>query len=42
MEQNDIAQEEIKESRNQYLVVSERGTVVYFVIADMAGIDPMY
>ena len=24
------------------MVVAERGTVVYFVIADMAGIDHMY
>ena len=42
MEENEIAQVEIQESRNQYITVSERGSILYFVIADMAGIDPMY
>ena len=27
---------------NTYKEVSERGSVLYFVIADLAGIDPMY
>jgi len=29
-------------TRNSYKEVSERGSVLYFVIADLAGIDPMY
>lgn len=29
-------------TRNIYKKVSERGSVIYFVIADLAGIDPMY
>lgn len=29
-------------TRNTYKAVSERGSVLYFVIADLAGIDPMY
>lgn len=30
------------QTRDQYKKVSERGAVIYFVIADLAGIDPMY
>ena len=28
--------------RNQYTPISVRGSILYFVIADLAGIDPMY
>lgn len=33
---------EIAETRNQYADVAARGSVLYFVIADLAMIDPMY
>jgi len=33
---------EINETRNQYRNVAIRGSILYFVIADLAGIDPMY
>ena len=42
LEENAVAQVEIEEARNQYTVVSERGSILYFVIKDLAGIDPMY
>lgn len=32
----------INETRNKYKDVSIRGSILYFVIADLAGIDPMY
>ena len=41
-----IAAEEVEltinETRNKYRDVSTRGSILYFVIADLAGIDPMY
>jgi dynein heavy chain len=42
MEENEIAQVEIEEARSKYKIVAERGSILYFVIADLAGIDPMY
>ena len=33
---------EINETRNQYKRVAVRGSVLYFVIADLSKIDPMY
>jgi len=33
---------EINETRNLYTKVAIRGSILYFVIADLAGIDPMY
>lgn len=42
MAENEIAQVEIQEARSQYNGVAERGSILYFVIADLAGIDPMY
>ncbi len=42
MEENKTAQVEISEARQKYHVVAERGSILYFVIADLAGIDPMY
>ena len=32
----------INETRNSYIDVSVRGSILYFVISDLAGIDPMY
>jgi dynein heavy chain len=37
-----IVEEEINNTRNQYRTVAIRGSILYFVIADLAGIDPMY
>lgn len=37
-----IVEEEINQTRNQYRSVAIRGSILYFVIADLAGIDPMY
>jgi dynein heavy chain len=37
-----IVEEEINNTRNQYRSVAIRGSILYFVIADLAGIDPMY
>ncbi len=33
---------EINETRNSYKDVSIRGSILYFVIADLCGVDPMY
>jgi len=33
---------QINETRNSYIDVSTRGSILYFVISDLAGIDPMY
>lgn len=37
-----VVEEEINNTRNQYRTVAIRGSILYFVIADLAGIDPMY
>lgn len=37
-----VVEEEINQTRNQYRSVAIRGSILYFVIADLAGIDPMY
>jgi dynein heavy chain len=37
-----VVEEEINKTRNQYRTVATRGSILYFVIADLAGIDPMY
>ena len=42
MEQSLVVEEEINNTRNQYRSVAIRGSILYFVIADLAGIDPMY
>jgi dynein heavy chain len=42
MAQSKIVELEINETRNVYLGVAVRGSVLYFVIADLAKIDPMY
>jgi dynein heavy chain, axonemal len=42
LEETTIIEEEINASRSSYIPVSIRGTVLYFVISDLALIDPMY
>jgi dynein heavy chain len=42
MKQSKITQEEISATRENYRVVAKRGSVLYFAIADLALIDPMY
>jgi len=42
MEQSKLVEVEINETRNIYTPVAIRGSILYFVIADLAGIDPMY
>jgi dynein heavy chain, axonemal len=42
MAQSKIVEVEINDTRNMYLDVAIRGSILYFVIADLAGIDPMY
>jgi dynein heavy chain len=42
MAQSKIVEEEITLTRNMYIDVSVRGSILYFVIADLAGIDSMY
>ena len=42
MAQSLTVEEEINNTRNQYRSVAVRGSILYFVIADLAGIDPMY
>lgn len=42
MAQSKITAEEIDQARELYRVVAKRGSVIYFVIADLALIDPMY
>lgn len=37
-----IVQEDINLTRQSYKSVAIRGSILYFVIADLAGIDPMY
>lgn len=42
MAQSKIVEVEINETRNMYTSVAIRGSILYFVIADMGGVDPMY
>ncbi len=35
-------EKQIEETRNSYLSVAIRGSILYFVIANLNGIDPMY
>jgi dynein heavy chain len=42
MEQAKIVEVEINDTRNMYTDVAIRGSILYFVIADLGGIDPMY
>ena len=38
----EVTEAEINDARSRYLPVATRGTIIYFVIADLAGLDPMY
>jgi dynein heavy chain len=42
MAQSKIVEVEINDTRNMYTSVAVRGSILYFVIADMGGVDPMY
>ena len=42
LEETTAIEETINESRSKYIPISIRGTVLYFVISDLALIDPMY
>jgi len=42
MDQAKVVEVTINETRNLYTPVAIRGSILYFVIADLAGIDPMY
>ena len=42
MVEAEVVEKTINETRNSYTDVSVRGSILYFVIADLAGIDPMY
>jgi len=42
MENAKIVEVEIDETRNLYTTIAVRGSILYFVIADLGGIDPMY
>ena len=38
----EITELEINEARSAYSVVATRGSIIYFVIADLGSVDPMY
>ena len=38
----EITEQDINEARGRYTSVATRGSIIYFVIADLGGIDPMY
>ena len=42
LEETSVIEAQINDSRNMYVSVAVRGTVLYFVISDLSGIDPMY
>jgi len=42
MEDAKIVEVEIDDTRNLYKTIAVRGSILYFVIADLGGIDPMY
>jgi dynein heavy chain len=42
LEESEIKQVEIDAARQQYKPVATRGSILYFVIADLSLIDPMY
>lgn len=42
MKESERTSEELNETRNLYLPVSQRACVLYFSIADLASVDPMY
>ena len=42
LKEAETTEEKISTAREKYRVVATRGSVLYFVIADMAEVDPMY
>lgn len=42
LEETEVIEKEINLSRNLYLPIAVRGTILYFVVSDLSGIDPMY
>ncbi|CAL1541921.1 unnamed protein product [Lymnaea stagnalis] len=38
----EATEQKISQAREKYRVVAERGSVMYFVVADMGEVDPMY
>ena len=42
MEESEKTEIEITDARNQYRRAALRGSIIYFVIADLAMVDPMY
>ena len=38
----EVTAKNIDENRENYRIVARRGSVLYFVVADLANIDPMY
>ena len=42
LNESEITSKEINESRNQYKPVASRGALMYFVVVELANIDPMY
>lgn len=42
MEEAERTEQSINETREQYRSVATRGSIIYFVISDLANIDPMY
>ena len=42
MEESEKTEKEINEAREKYRSAATRGSIIYFVIADLGSIDPMY
>ncbi|CAG5125809.1 unnamed protein product, partial [Candidula unifasciata] len=40
--ESEMTEEKISAAREKYICVAERGSVMYFVVADMGEVDPMY
>lgn len=42
VEESEKTEREINEAREKYRAAATRGSIIYFVISDLASIDPMY
>jgi len=42
LEESQEIEIKINETRSAYIPVAVRGSILYFVVSDLAGIDPMY
>jgi len=42
MIKSEETKKEIEIAREKYQIIATRGSILYFVIANLAGIDPMY